>query len=207
MAENDKLSPAIWQKVLRAKDLVGVVKKDGKVEFKNTNYNYQKAEDIDIAVRNAFAEVGLIVLPTGFNVINDAGGVVTIVQTYRIVDSESGDYFDCQMGGMGQDSGDKRIYKAETGAFKYLMKQLLQIPAQETDPDNFPSEAVDRPVLKDGSLDWRHYVCPVTLKKHAGETLEAVAASDPNYISWFAGKQGSHQPYFQAALGEINATN
>lgn len=205
MADNEKLPASIWQKVLRAKDIVGVVKKDGKVEFKNTNYNYQKAEDIDIAVRNAFAEVGLIVVPVGFDVVGDAGGVVTIIQTYRIVDSETGDYFECQMGGMGQDSGDKRIYKAETGAFKYLMKQLLQIPAQENDPDNFPSEAVEAPVLKDGSLDWRHYVCPATLKKHAGKTLEQISREDKTYISYFAGKQGKHQPYFQAALGELNA--
>ena len=189
MAENEKLPSSIWSKLLRAKELVGVVKKDGKVAFKNTNYNYQKAEDIDIAVRNAFAEVGLIVIPCGFEVIRDEGSIVTVVQTYRIVDS---------------DSGDKRIYKAETGAFKYLMKQLLQIPAQETDPDNFPSEAVEKPVLPNGNIDWRNYVLPVGLKKHAGKTLEAVANEDMNYIKYFATKQGSHQPYFQAALGELN---
>lgn len=204
MAENEKLPSSIWSKLLRAKELVGVVKKDGKVAFKNTNYNYQKAEDIDIAVRNAFAEVGLIVIPCGFEVIRDEGSIVTVVQTYRIVDSDSGESFECQMGGMGQDSGDKRIYKAETGAFKYLMKQLLQIPAQETDPDNFPSEAVEKPVLPNGNIDWRNYVLPVVLKKHAGKTLEAVANEDMNYIKYFATKQGSHQPYFQAALGELN---
>ena len=34
MAENEKLPSSIWSKLLRAKELVGVVKKDGKVAFK-----------------------------------------------------------------------------------------------------------------------------------------------------------------------------
>ena len=33
----------LWQKIAKARELVGVVKKDGKVSFKQTNYNYQKA--------------------------------------------------------------------------------------------------------------------------------------------------------------------
>ena len=56
----------IYQKILEAKKLVGVVKKDGRVEFKQTKYNYQKAEDIDLAVRDAFEQVGLIVIPVKF---------------------------------------------------------------------------------------------------------------------------------------------
>lgn len=193
----------IYQKILEAKKLVGVVKKDGRVEFKQTKYNYQKAEDIDLAVRDAFEQVGLIVIPVKFDVISDVNNVITIVQHFAITDVESGASFVCAMGGQGQDSGDKRIYKAETGAFKYLFKQLMQITAQESDPDNFPSESVNQPVNSDGTLNWKEYVCPMDLKRHAGKTLEQIAQTDKAYIRYFAGRAGSHQPYFLAAKQEL----
>lgn len=202
--ENSKTAMNIWQKLLEVKKMVGIVKKSGRVEFKNTKYNYQKAEDIDLAVRDAFNELGLIVVPAKLDVIKDEGGVITIVQTFAIIDTETGETFTCQMGGQGQDSGDKRIYKAETGAFKYLFKQLLQIAAQESDPDNYPSEAVSKPVFVDGALNWRDYVIPMHMKKHAGKTLSVVAKDDPEYLNFFVGRQGSHQPYFQAAIEELN---
>mgnify|MGYP001149629866 CR=1 FL=1 len=193
----------VFQKLLMAKDEVGVIKKNGRVEFKSTKYNYQKAEDIDLAVRDAFQSVGLVVIPEDFVVVSDVGSVVTIVQKFRIVDVDTQESFVCAMGGQGQDSGDKRIYKAETGAFKYLFKQLLQITSQESDPDNFPSGAEPAPRNADGSLDWRNYVCPMDLKRHAGKTLAYVAENDKTYIRYFAAKAGVHQPYFQAAKQEL----
>lgn len=195
---------SVFQKLLRAKDEVGVIKKNGKVEFKSTKYNYQKAEDIDLAVRDAFQTVGLVVIPEHFDIVNDENGIITIIQTFSIVDTETGERFTCQMGGQGQDSGDKRIYKAETGAFKYLFKQLLQITSQESDPDNYPSEAaVLKPATVDGKLDWKNYVCPMELKRHAGKTLAHIAETDKAYIKYFAAKAGVHQPYFLAAKQEL----
>ena len=53
---------SLYQKIAKAKEMVGVVKKEGKVSFKNTNYNYQRAEDIEIAVRDACQKVGILIL-------------------------------------------------------------------------------------------------------------------------------------------------
>ena len=41
--EMHKKEVNLYQKLLKAKDLIGIVKKEGKVSFKNTNYNYQRA--------------------------------------------------------------------------------------------------------------------------------------------------------------------
>lgn len=193
----------LWQKISKAKDTVGVVKKNGKVEFKSTKYNYQTAEDIDIACREAFQEVGIVVVPLDFEVIADKDGIITIIQTFGVIDIDSGFYIKVKMGGMGQDSGDKRIYKAETGAYKYLLKQLLQIPSQD-DPDAIPSGAWEKKEpTKDGSINWREYV--ITFNgKHKGESLEQIAKTDMQYIGWLAGKQGEAQPYCQACVKELN---
>lgn len=189
----------IWQKILKAKEVVGVVKKNGKVEFKSTKYNYQTAEDIDIACRDAFIEVGLVVIPSDFEVINDEGGIITIVQTFNVIDSDTGEFLVTKMGGMGQDSGDKRIYKAETGAYKYILKQLLQIPSQDTDPDRVASGVWEQPKqTKEGTLNWQEYV--VKTGKHTNKTLGEIAKTDINFIKWYASKQGEHQPYCQACL-------
>lgn len=201
-SESCKLN--LFQKISKAKDAVGVVKKNGKVEFKSTKYNYQTAEDIDLACRDAFQEVGIIVVPTNFELVSDEGGITTIIQTYKVIDVDTGEFILVQMGGMGQDSGDKRIYKAETGAYKYLLKQLLQIPSQDTDPDKIPSAAWENPTTnaQTGKLNWKDYVFKTG--QHTGKTLAEVVKNNIGSVRWYAGKQGEHQPYCQAALEELD---
>ena len=192
----------LWQKINKAKELVGVVKKNGRVEFNNTKYNYQTAEDIDMACRDAFMDAGLVVLPAEFEVISDLNGIITTIQTYKVIDIDTGAFEIVAMGGMGQDAGDKRIYKAETGAYKYLLKQLLQIPSEDTDPDKIPTGAWDNPKPKsDGTVEWQNYVFKTgTL---AGKTLGEAIKTNLGAIRWYAGKQGESQPYCQAALESL----
>lgn len=200
---NPTQSVSLWQKISKAKELVGVVQKNGKVEFKSTKYSYQRAEDIDLACRDAFQEVGIIVVPLDFEIISDKDGIVTIIQTFGVIDIQTGAYIKVKMGGMGQDSGDKRIYKAETGAYKYVLKQLLQIPSED-DPDKIPSGAWENPKpTNDGKVNWQDYVIKFG-GKHKGKTLGEVAKTDKQYISWAVDKQGEHQPYCQAALEELS---
>lgn len=199
---NNVISINLWQKISKAKDLVGVVQKNGRVEFKNTKYSYQRAEDIDLACRDAFQEVGIIVIPVEFDIISDKDGIITIIQTFCVIDTETGAYVKVKMGGMGQDSGDKRIYKAETGAYKYILKQLLQIPSED-DPDKIPSGAWDKPKpTAEGKVNWRDYVIKLG-SKHKGKTLAQIAETDKQYIAWAVSKQGEHQPYCQAAVEEL----
>lgn len=195
----------IYQKIAKARELVGVVKKDGKVSFKSANYNYQKAEDIELAVRNACEQIGLIIVPEQFNIVADSGNIITTTQKFKIIDIDSGAFITAEMGGMGQDSGDKRIYKAETGCFKYFMKQLFQIPADnDTDPDIIPSKAYKNPPVKaDGNVNWREYV--LKAGSYAGKTLEEVSqsADGQKHISWQAGRAGEQQPYCVACKQEL----
>lgn len=197
---------SLVQKLNAVRELVGVVKKDGKVAFKSTNYNYQRAEDIELAVREACIEVGVLVLPINIQWINDNGNIVTVDITYRFINAENkDDYIDCHMLGMGQDSGDKRIYKAETGAFKYLLKQSFQIPSEDSDPDLIPSQAYTVPkTTSDGKLNWKDFV-PKN-GKYAGQRLEDIAQTKEGlgYIKWASTKAGEFQPFCLEALKELN---
>lgn len=194
----------IYQKISEAKKNIGVVKKNGKVEFKSTNYNYQKAEDIELAVREACDKVGLLIVPNSFRIIKDEGNIITTEQSFNVVDIDTGEKITCYMGGQGQDSGDKRIYKAETGAYKYFMKQLFQIPSEDTDPDLIPTGAYDNPKPNqgNGAITWRDYV-PKT-GKHAGKTLGAIVTTDPSWVKFWANKASEAQPYCVAAMKELN---
>lgn len=207
--EKPKLN--LWQKIAQARELIGVVKKEGKVAFKSTNYNYQRAEDIELAVREALMKVGLVLLPTEFYVEADANNIITTVQTYRLVDTDNGEYVHLAMGGMGQDSGDKRIYKAETGAFKYLLKQLFMIPSEDTDPDLIPSGAWEqeksltkaaKSAESDININWRDYV--MKSGKQAGKSLgQLVDEGNTQYIKFMSTVAGAYQPYCQAAVKEL----
>lgn len=195
---------SLYQKIAKAKEMVGVVKKEGKVSFKNTNYNYQRAEDIEIAVRDACQKVGILIYPSSFSVVSDTNNIITTTQCFRVVDVDSGVSIECEMGGQGQDSGDKRIYKAETGAYKYFMKQLFQIPSEDTDPDAIPSQAFTAPkTTETGALNWKDYV-PKN-GKHAGERLEDIAKIDMSWIKFWANKQCEAQAFCQACIAELGA--
>lgn len=53
---------------------------------------------------------------------------------YRFVDAESGEYVSGFAAGQGADNGDKGVYKAITGAIKYIYMKTFNIPTGD-DPE------------------------------------------------------------------------
>ena len=135
----------LHERIIKIMEMVAVIKKEGKVEFKNTKYNYQREEDVTAAVREALLKYGITIIPVQFRVEKVEAGLTTVAIQYKVTDAETGECEYLTMGGQGQDSGDKGIYKAETGAFKYLQKQMLWLGSQESDPDDIPSDALNQP--------------------------------------------------------------
>lgn len=194
----------LHQKILKVMEMVSYVKKEGKVAFKNTNYNYQKEEDVTAAVREGLLKYNITIIPVQFKVEKVENGLTTVVIQYKLTDADTGECEYMTMGGQGSDSGDKGIYKAETGAFKYLQKQMLWLGSQESDPDDIHSDALkqEKPVDKEKvSADYLDTV--FTFGKHKGKTLREVAEKDKNYVVWSAGKQGEMQAVCQKAVEEL----
>ena len=119
---------------------------------------------------------------------------------YKIIDAETGEYEIVSIGGEGQDNGDKKMYKALTGAYKYMQKQTFHLTSQENDPDDIPSPEAPNttPSTPDNYLD-----TVFTFGKYKGKTLGDIVKSDAGYIKYVAGKQGDMQGMAQQAVKEF----
>ncbi len=128
----------------------GYVQKTGKNTFHN--YTYAGEADLLTAVRPALVEAGLILIPSINHVSPiDAYGNIFIRVEYTLVHKD-GDIWPEKIyaEGAGNDInsrggvGDKGLYKAITGANKYLLFKLLQI-ATGDDPEK--DESVPAPLV------------------------------------------------------------
>jgi hypothetical protein len=129
-----------------AAKLAKVVMETTRVEKRGHNdfhgYDYATAADVLDAVRKHLAEQHVIIVPriTGSSVIekpreNKSPQFITTVEvTYAVIDGESNDMLEIPWRGCGEDSGDKGLYKALTGGYKYLLFQLFMIPTGD-DPE------------------------------------------------------------------------
>lgn len=107
-------------------------------------YHYHRDADIAEAVGKALAEEGVILIPSLHEVrdlptrqTRDGGQMFRceVIVTYTAIHAESGDSISFNMAGAGEDTGDKALYKALTGASKYAMKKLFNI-GESDDAEN-----------------------------------------------------------------------
>jgi len=137
--------------------LIEVAKKVGGVGKGGRNdaqrYDYVRATDVVQATKGAFLDAGLFVslsLDVPTVTVLDRGdkpqGVLYTVAGSIIVENDKGERVERGVIGSGIDfGGDKGAYKAITGAWKYGLRTLLQIPDEADDPE------VERPDERVGS--------------------------------------------------------
>jgi len=130
----------IYEKILAVMQDVEYLQKDGNVSFGKTNYNYLSEEKITGSIRLALIRNRLIMYPINCEQVQSESTFDNIIMTYRIVDiDDPKSFIDVKTKGCGHDSGDKKSYKAMTGAFKYAQRQTFMISTGD-DPDRDPSE-------------------------------------------------------------------
>ncbi len=141
------MSAKVAAKIAEVMKKVDYLQKDGQVAYKATRYSYLSEEKITTEIRKAMLEVGLVIYPAAMEVVNQASiatktGEARVINariTYRVQDVDSGDFIEVQALGEGMDAGDKAVYKAMTGAFKYAQRQTFMIPTGDDDPDKVSS--------------------------------------------------------------------
>lgn len=119
---------------------VSYVQKTGKNSFHG--YSYAGEADLLAVLRPAMIEHGLMLFPSVDNVSPpDANGNVMVMMTYTLVHKDGEVWPEkLQAAGMGNDRakngtiGDKGVYKAITGANKYMLFKLFQIETGD-DPE------------------------------------------------------------------------
>lgn len=72
---------------------------------------------------------------------------------YEFLDVESGENIFGTAAGQGTDPGDKGVYKAITGAIKYVFMKTFLIPTGD-DPENDSKEPATRKVVRTGAIDY-----------------------------------------------------
>lgn len=139
--------------------LIEVYRKVEFVEKRGTNeaqhYSYVRASDIAHAIRNALQELG-VYAQVNFQVLRsytverglDSNGrpkspmqAVDVRADVVFFDADSAVTFSSSGLGSGTDAGDKAIFKAQTGALKYALRNAFLVP-DNTDPEG--DESTDR---------------------------------------------------------------
>ena len=132
----------IYEKINCIMDSVKSLKKDGKVDYGNTKYNYLSESKTTEVFREQLIKHKLVILPT--IVSEEIHGKITHgIYTYRLINADNPDEFiDVMSGGQGHDSADKGSGKASSYAYKYLLWRLFAIPSND-DPDKVSSAEID----------------------------------------------------------------
>jgi len=131
----------LHSKIAEVSAAISHVEKKGRNDFHK--YDYAQAADVYAAVRDEFSSRGVTVVPaiTSCDLReNGKNKIVSVSMEITLTDSESGENMVVPWHGVGEDSGDKAIYKAMTGALKYFYIQLLSLPTGD-DPED---DAQDR---------------------------------------------------------------
>ena len=125
---------------------VGYVQKQSKVQFGNTKYNYASEAELLSALRPAMVAVGLVFVPSIHSIIPRGSDGNTYVEMKYMLGHISGAVwpYELKAWGCGGDKGDKGLYKAITGANKYMLFKLFQI---ETGDDPEVSEQSNADVM------------------------------------------------------------
>lgn len=136
--EEELSETALLAKLHRVAEAISHVEKRG--HNKHHNYSFVQATDVVRDVRELLLRERLIVLPAAGNARHEAaiggkGMVTTVDLGYTVRDTDTGAAVTIPWVGVGADiGGDKGIYKAYTGGFKYALLAMFMIPTTD-DPE------------------------------------------------------------------------
>ncbi len=165
-------------------------------------YNYASAVDVVKTVRDELLKHKLIVIPGAHGATHlpygSKGGHLTTVElTYTVRDVESGDHVEIPWVGVGADTGgDKGIYKAYTGGFKYALLSLFMIPTTD-DPEHDqltePEPAPQRPAAPFIPMDRARSILTLAIQAGlASLDMEAPPGTPPEFSPVFRAKLATH---------------
>ena len=145
----------IGKKMLAIMQDVNYIQKKG---FNQTQrYSFAQEADFALAVRERLIEHGVAFVPylesveikevtTGKGTVMQ---IVTVAMSFTFIDVDSGESVVVRMGGQGSDTLDKGVFKAQTGAEKYALKQAFLVPTgDDPEVDNTAERNNDMPMAQ-----------------------------------------------------------
>lgn len=138
------------------RDLKGIEKSRVNMQL---GYQYRGIDDVYNELHSLFAKHGVVLLPTvekvmyKENTVERKGSPAIATRArvrvkYKFI-GEEGDSMETSFTGEGIDTGDKAIYKAYSGAQKYLLLQMFLIPTEAAEPEQDSLEVIPDPEPKE----------------------------------------------------------
>lgn len=135
----------LYEKINAIMGEVKSLKKDGKIKFGNTNYNYLSEAKTTEVFREQLVKHKLVLLPIRAEETKE-GQITHGMYTYRLVNAENPEeQIELMAGGQGHDTADKGSGKASSYAYKYLLWRTFAVPSND-DPDQISSEEINATV-------------------------------------------------------------
>lgn len=137
------------------------VPKRGRNEFHR--YDYATEADIVQVVRHEMASRQVMLIPSVQNherhdittKKNERGDPLTVLHmTFTFIDGETDQRLEMPWIGVGQDGGDKGVYKAMTGGEKYLLMKVFLMPTGD-DPEATSERREAKKVERDADREAR----------------------------------------------------
>lgn len=145
----------VFETIAAVKRDLGAVEKNGRMEGFGQSYKFRGIDDVINALHTPLHTHGLVIAPKLRSITqeheqgNKKNQTRTVVEFEWLVAGPEGDSFIAATSGEAMDTQDKGSNKAGTAAYKQLLTQLLAIPFETEDPDNYqpnpPSTSEDRP--------------------------------------------------------------
>ena len=155
MYSNDKMT--LVKKLAKIMGEIHAVKKEGWND--KQRYNYLTEDDINREIRGRLAENKIFTFISVTDMktteIGKTKSGATMFRTdvktlHEIYDGDSGAFHVCEGRGSGTDMGDKGVYKAITGACKYVWYKIFLIPTGD-DPEVTSKDEEEMQGEKEGS--------------------------------------------------------
>ena len=133
---------------------VSYIQKDKRNAFHG--YNYASEYAIKDRMHEAFVQHGIMFTLSckevrNENIVTDKGKSetrTTAMFAYALIDIESGESLEGTFFGSGQDSADKSLYKAVTGAIKYILTSTFLIATGDDPEDDGTPAHLAKPEAK-----------------------------------------------------------
>lgn len=149
---NEPKNLNIIRKIHTVRMCIDRMKKDGRNDFHK--YAYLTEAQISETFKNLFDDNGIVFLYsssiTDFKHEGLKQPITAVNVDYSFIDIETGERIYGCAAGQGCDAGDKGVYKAITGAIKYIFMKTFLIPTGD-DPENDKKTYKNTPVMMDSS--------------------------------------------------------
>ncbi|MCK9569449.1 ERF family protein [Candidatus Pacearchaeota archaeon] len=151
MEENNKLPVALLKKLAAIMAEADYIQKDKRNEFHK--YRYASEQAIKEKLHPLLVKHGVLFFPISILQQRTAptkeGGewLSDVAIEFAFIDSETGEELRGVGAGTGTDKGDKSVYKAITGAIKYILTTTFLIPTGD-DPEDDANEKPTRQQAK-----------------------------------------------------------